>query len=61
MQTAMRSATAAGSRPRAGTVLAIAVAFSLGTLLLWGAGFANSQTLHDAAHDGRHSFAFPCH
>jgi len=37
------------------------LALLLGLFLVWGAGFANSQTIHDAAHDGRHSFAFPCH
>ncbi|HEX5517658.1 MAG TPA: CbtB domain-containing protein [Pseudolabrys sp.] len=24
-------------------------------------GFANSQLLHNAAHDTRHSLSFPCH
>jgi cobalt transporter subunit CbtB len=36
-------------------------AFLLGAFLIYGAGFAQPQALHDAAHDGRHSFAFPCH
>ena len=40
---------------------AIFATLLLGTFLVWGAGFANSQVIHDAAHDGRHSFAFPCH
>ncbi|HEX2529093.1 MAG TPA: CbtB domain-containing protein [Geminicoccus sp.] len=40
---------------------AVVATLLLGTFLVWGAGFANSQVLHDAAHDGRHSFAFPCH
>lgn len=42
----------------------IAAAFCaalLGSFLVFGAGFANSNTLHNAAHDGRHAFAFPCH
>lgn len=33
----------------------------IGSFLVFGAGFANSNTLHNAAHDGRHAFAFPCH
>ena len=33
----------------------------LGTSTLFLAGFAHSQTLHDAAHDVRHSTGFPCH
>jgi cobalt transporter subunit CbtB len=37
------------------------MALFLGTFFVWGAGLANSQTLHEAAHDTRHSFGFPCH
>ena len=33
----------------------------LGASTLFLAGFAHSQTLHDAAHDVRHSTGFPCH
>lgn len=36
-------------------------AIAFGAFLLWGAGFAHSDLIHDAAHDSRHSFAFPCH
>ena len=37
------------------------VAILLGTFVLFGVGFAGSSVLHNAAHDSRHSFAFPCH
>ncbi len=37
------------------------VAALLGTFLVLGAGFAPLSAVHDAAHDTRHSFAFPCH
>jgi cobalt transporter subunit CbtB len=37
------------------------VALVLGTFLLFGVGFANSQVLHNAAHDTRHALTFPCH
>jgi cobalt transporter subunit CbtB len=37
------------------------VALLLGMFLIYGVGFAQPAALHDAAHDGRHSFAFPCH
>jgi cobalt transporter subunit CbtB len=37
------------------------VALALGAFLVLGAGFAGSSVLHNAAHDGRHAFAFPCH
>jgi len=33
----------------------------LGTFLLLGVGFLHSETLHNAAHDTRHAFSFPCH
>lgn len=33
--------------------------FGLG--LLYFAAFANSATLHDAAHDTRHAIVAPCH
>ena len=42
-------------------ILAITFAFSLGVLFLYGSGFAQSASLHDAAHDTRHSIGFPCH
>lgn len=33
----------------------------LGLILVFGAGFAQTQVLHTAAHDARHSAGFPCH
>jgi cobalt transporter subunit CbtB len=33
----------------------------LGTFMLIGVGFANSEVVHNAAHDTRHAFTFPCH
>jgi cobalt transporter subunit CbtB len=38
-----------------------AVALLLGAFVLIGAGFAPIAMIHNAAHDARHSFAFPCH
>lgn len=37
------------------------VTFSLGALLVFLAGFAYSDTVHNAAHDTRHTLSFPCH
>ena len=37
------------------------LAIILGIFILYGVGFAQPQLLHDAAHDTRHAFAFPCH
>lgn len=40
---------------------AAAIAAVLGSFILIGVGFAHSDIIHNAAHDSRHSFAFPCH
>ncbi len=37
------------------------VALLLGSFLIYGAGLSHAQTLHDTAHDTRHSYGFPCH
>lgn len=36
-------------------------AASLGLVLLYGAGFAQTEEIHNGAHDTRHSAGFPCH
>jgi cobalt transporter subunit CbtB len=33
----------------------------LGLAMLYGVGFASMDAAHNAAHDARHAFAFPCH
>jgi cobalt transporter subunit CbtB len=33
----------------------------LGFFIILGVGFAPMAAVHNAAHDTRHSFAFPCH
>jgi cobalt transporter subunit CbtB len=41
---------------------AIAVCGAIfGLFLIYGVGFAYPEAIHNAAHDSRHSFAFPCH
>ena len=42
-------------------IQAIAAALLVGAFLVFGAGFADSAAMHSAAHDSRHSVAFPCH
>lgn len=42
-------------------LLSITFVALLGATLVFLSGFAQSQTLHDAAHDMRHSTGFPCH
>ena len=36
-------------------------AMVLGLFLVFGTGLAQPDILHNAAHDARHAFAFPCH
>ena len=58
-----------GAQPQAGAVTtsrsqtlgAAAMAAMLGVFLVWGVGFSHISVLHNAAHDTRHSLAFPCH
>ena len=42
-------------------VLPAAFAAACGLMLLYATGFADSEALHNAAHDVRHSAAIPCH
>ena len=42
-------------------LMSIVFVAMIGATLVFVAGFAHSQTLHDAAHDMRHSTGFPCH
>jgi cobalt transporter subunit CbtB len=53
----------AGLRPaaRSETLIATAFAALLGVFLIWGVGFSPIAAVHNAAHDTRHSMAFPCH
>ncbi|HBT44250.1 MAG TPA: cobalt transporter, partial [Rhodospirillaceae bacterium] len=37
------------------------LALMFGAFLVFGTGFAHPQTIHNAAHDTRHAFSFPCH
>lgn len=41
--------------------LQLTSAFLLGIAILFGAAFVQSPTVHNAAHDMRHSQGFPCH
>jgi cobalt transporter subunit CbtB len=42
-------------------LLPAVLAILLGAVLVYGVGFASPMTIHNAAHDARHAFAFPCH
>lgn len=39
----------------------ILIVICFGAALVFTAGLAQSETLHDAAHDVRHATGFPCH
>lgn len=52
---------AASGLVRTGTALPAVAAILFGAFLLWGVGFAHPDMIHNAAHDSRHSFSFPCH
>ncbi|EPJ46466.1 MAG: hypothetical protein OFPII_20390 [Osedax symbiont Rs1] len=39
----------------------ILVALGIGVALVLFIGFAPMELVHNAAHDARHAFAFPCH
>ena len=45
----------------ANRTLAALVAAALGLVIVFASGFAPSDAVHNAAHDTRHSFAFPGH
>lgn len=55
--TIARPAAQAGTRSLAATLAAAL----LGGVLIWGVGFSHVEAFHNAAHDTRHSNAFPCH
>jgi cobalt transporter subunit CbtB len=40
---------------------AVSLAMFLGAFLFFGVAFASPMEIHNAAHDGRHVMAFPCH
>lgn len=46
---------------RAGMVVQALAAMILGVLVVGTVGFAPVSAIHNAAHDVRHSSAFPCH
>ncbi len=52
--------TATGARSDLSLATILFVAF-VGATLLFAAGLAQPNLLHDAAHDTRHAVGFPCH
>jgi len=63
MQTQSLATAHAGTAigARAGTAVPALLAALLGLFLLWAWGSPTSARSNNAAHDTRHSNAFPCH
>ena len=55
------SKTANQADARSNVLAPALFAILLGAFLVLGTGFAQPGAIHNAAHDGRHSLAFPCH
>ena len=56
-----RTQSAASSTTQSQRIVAAVGAAVLGALLVYFAGFSHIDAVHNAAHDTRHSSAFPCH
>lgn len=62
--TVSTTAAATGAPARASLqsrALITLAALAIGLPLIWGAGFASADALHDTAHDARHAMGLPCH
>lgn len=55
------STTQTAAIPSASRLLQLALAGLLGLFVVGVSGFAHIDAVHNAAHDVRHSLAFPCH
>lgn len=49
------------SEQRTAVIVPALVAILLGAFIIFGTGLVPAAAVHNAAHDSRHSFAFPCH
>lgn len=61
IETSARRSQTQSTAGAASRALPIAFAALFGVLLIAGTGFAHTEAVHNAAHDTRHSLAFPCH
>jgi len=53
--------SSSASSPLAHTLVQTTGALIFGVVVLFAVGFAPMDVAHNAAHDTRHSLAFPCH
>jgi cobalt transporter subunit CbtB len=58
-QTSTQTPSSAGTQSQ--RLTAAVSAMILGACLVYFAGFSHIDAVHNAAHDTRHSSAFPCH
>ena len=56
-----RTQSAATTSTQSQRLVAAVSAAVLGAFLVYFAGFSHIDAVHNAAHDTRHSSAFPCH
>ena len=61
MQVQAGASSTAPAASRSERLAAAALAALLGFGVIWGVGFSHVEAWHNAAHDTRHSMAFPCH
>ncbi len=60
-ETSISPRLSAPTQERAGAAVPALLAALLGIFILYGVALAQHEVLHNAAHDARHAFAFPCH
>ncbi|MBO4969336.1 CbtB domain-containing protein [Pseudomonas fragi] len=56
-----RTHSSASTTTQSQRIVAAVGAAVLGAFLVYFAGFSHIDAVHNAAHDTRHSSAFPCH
>ena len=61
MMNSAHSRTGLQAVPDTKNLLPALAAALLGVVILFGVALANSDTIHNAAHDTRHVAVFPCH
>lgn len=61
MSSSALSSSASVSLPLSKRLLLAVGSCLLGATLIFVAGFSHLEVVHNAAHDTRHSAAFPCH
>jgi len=60
-QSVQQSSAAISTGSRASVILQALAAIGFGLFIIGMVGFSQIDVLHNAAHDVRHSNAFPCH